>query len=479
MPAGTDGLLFAGLTTSPAREFVAERLDPDLDRVDLPCVGRWAIATAIAKKVDPTKIYASDLSLFSTVIGYLADPEKSLADLDLTIPERVAAFVPDGGDDIRTASGILLATKYLMLSGAKAYNAAFRREVWVNRESIRASIEEGLREQIDVLGGVHYENEDVRRVVAEFIDRGNEGDAIYVNLPGYAGGYTKMYGEAERQLWTCRLEVNEFHPDEALPLLESLNDTPGQAFAYIHHGDDTMPESWTKQLAVAIGGGRTDYVVTNQDRDGARLAVGVKYDKPPRRFPIFANQEIRPDSVIEFRDVDKDTCLYYRDLFVHRLGTAKAERFGLMLIDGRVTTAFGLMFRDLLRGADQYIAEVFGISTTSDRYARLGKLFMLALTSGEFKRWAARTWPTQIGHANPLGIKTASPTINHEGKTDRGVLELVRREPRPGGGFQLLYQGPFRDDTFEEVLARWLATQGHITRPGYTPKTQEKTDAEK
>ncbi|GAA3172137.1 hypothetical protein [Nonomuraea salmonea] len=170
--------------------------------------------------------------------------------------------------------------------------------------------------------------------------------------------------------------------------------------------------------------------------------------------------------MISFELVDKDTCLHYRDLFVHRLGQTKAERYCLMLVDGRVTTAFGLHCRDVRLGASQHVGEVFGISVTSLRYARLGKLFMLALTSGEFRRWLQGRF-SDMNQAVLEGISTASPTLHHEGKTDRGVLKLVKREPRPGGGFQLLYQGPFRDDTWAEVMRQWHAEQAWICRDSW------------
>lgn len=472
MPASPAGQLFLGTTVSPVREFVADRIDPKRhDRVILPCVGRWAVATAAADRAGAERIQASDLSLFSSVIGYLADPTKDLQALDIRIPDGMGKFTADAGDEVEWAAGVLLTVKFLSSPAKSAFDQELRNEFWRNARAYRDHVTEGLRQQVERLAGVSYEVADVR-VVTEELVLAEPDDAArcfyYVNPPGYKGGYTKMYGVAERMMWEPRLETGEFDPDEAFGLLASLSDSPATVLGYVHHGDDAAPGGWVKLMAHSPKAGRVDYIVANRDPDGARLTIPPKHDRDPKRWPVYNEQEIRPDSRIEFVKVDKDTALHYRDLFVHRLGQSSSQWYGLMLIDGRVVTAFGLLPRALIQGISPYLSEVFGISMTSLRYKRIGKLFMLALTSGDFKRWAQATWPNLLLNYEPHGIETASPTLHHEGKTDRGVLKLERRVELPNGGFQLLYTGPFRlDDTFADVMAEWHRKFGNMSRPGW------------
>jgi hypothetical protein len=472
MPSGPAGQLFLGTTVSPVREFIAERIDPDRHaRVILPCVGRWAVATAAAKQAGADRIEASDLSLFSSVIGYLADPTKTLEQLEVRIPDGMERFVDGAEDEVEWGAGALLCVKFLSSPAKSAFDQQLRNEIWRRAVDYRGQVAEGLRQQVDLLAGCSYEVADVRAVTEELVLADPDDAArvfYYVNPPGYAGGYTKMYGVAERMMWEPRLETGEFHPDEAFGLLASLTESPATVLGYVHHGDDAAPEGWVKLMAHAPKEGRVDYIVANRDPDGARLTIPPRADREPRRWPIYNEQEITPESVIEFVKVDKDTALHYRDLFVHRLGQSSAQWYGLMLIDGRVVTAFGLLPRALIQGISPYLSEVFGISMTSRRYGRLGKLFMLALTCGDFKRWAQATWPNLLLNYEPHGIETASPTLHHEGKTDRGVLKLVRRVELPNGGFQLLYTGDFRlDETFADVMAGWHKKFGHISRPGW------------
>src|ERR1017187_7329394 len=121
-----------------------------------------------------------------------------------------------------------------------------------------------------------------------------------------------------------------------------------------------------------------------------------------------------------------DGSKYYRDLFVHRLGATTADRGFLLLVDGHVMTAFGIFIQDFLQFRTQYLPEMFGITRSSKRYHRFGKLFMLLLTSGEMKKRLCDIMKLWLHE--PAGIQTTTISIHEEGKTDRGVLTAVARE---------------------------------------------------
>lgn len=474
--ASTMNLLFAGVTTSPAREFVAEQIDAKKHkRVVLPCVGRWAVPTAaVARGVKPSQIEASDLSLFSTLVGYLADPRHDVDELGIVVPAPFDRFTREPKDAVEFAAGVMLAIKMMTTPPKNVYAIEFRREVWARANAYRETLASELREQVDLLRGCRYDVLDVRAVFESLANDDDAGTFAYVNLPGYEGGYTKMYGAAEEQLWTPSLPTSEFSPSEALPTLDKVTGKQPLVCAYIHHGDEQMPDGWHKVMAIAAATDRVDYIVSNHDVK-SRTSVTRFTDGTAKRMPIFDDTcEIRPDSVISFVNVDKHTGLHYRDLFVHRLGQTRAEKYVLMLIDGRVVTSCGLLLRDVVLGKTDYLAEVYGISVTSKRYSRLGKLFMLALTSGDFRQWCLAEMP-QIHMSDLRGIQTASPALHHEGKTDRGVLKLVRRIPLKNGGFQLLYRGEFRDDTWADVMSTWHAKFGHMSRPGWDAEASEVT----
>src|SRR3989454_11929001 len=125
-------------------------------------------------------------------------------------------------------------------------------------------------------------------------------------------------------------------------------------------------------------------------------------------LPIYDDDDTPPASKLHVILVGLPTALYYRDLFVHRLGATTADRGFLLLVDGQVMTAFGIFIQDFLQFRTQYLPEMFGITRSSRRYHRLGKLFMLLLTSGEMKKRLCdilRPWLHE-----PAGIHTTSIT---------------------------------------------------------------------
>ena len=86
---------------------------------------------------------------------------------------------------------------------------------------------------------------------------------------------------------------------------------------------------------------RTDYIVANYDINRV-YAHHKTVSNAHKKFPIYNDEEITEESKISILKVDRDTALYYRDLFVHKLGTTQAQQYYLFLIDGRVViTAFG------------------------------------------------------------------------------------------------------------------------------------------
>ncbi len=125
-------------------------------------------------------------------------------------------------------------------------------------------------------------------------------------------------------------------------------------------------------------------------------------------------------------------------------------------------TAFGIFIQDFLQFRTRYLPEMFGIKRSSRRYKRLGKLFMLLLTSGEMKKRLCDI--PKLWLHEPAGIQTTSITVHEEGKTDRGALKVVSREKLDDGRFRIVYRADFRDDSFADVVAEWLKKHGERRR---------------
>lgn len=451
--------IFPSSAPSYARSFVARQalaLNPE--RFYVPFAGRFDTVDAFVRYGGaPAAVLASDTSLFPSVIGYLADDSKSLADLGIRLHGPIQ---PLSDDPLAIAAATALTLKYAQISPSTRYGQSLRRELLTNAPQYLEGIAQHLAALVDTIRGVRYNVRDFQSVLEEA-----EGDAdglLYINVP-LPESKRERRAQAELISWNAPA-VQKFTRRHLAELLDRLLVARCRVLVYVRGPREKTAPGWRvvyAQPRTVKRPERIDYIIANFDADVYAHAA-TKPIRPPRIFPVYNDEEITENSVVQVVKVDRDTALYYRDLFVHKLGSTTAERFFLLLIDGRVVSAFGISFRDLLLGRSEYVGEAFGITKTSQRYKMLGKLFMLCLTSGEMKRIFMSLF--RLWLKEPRGIRTTSITTHPEGKTDRSVMKLVHRERLPTGPYRLIYQADFRDDTFQDCLRRWLANWGHKRR---------------
>ena len=453
----TTGSIFQGVTTAPCRDFIALQIvAADKKRVYMPCAGRFGSALAYIGHAKKTEgLLTSDICLFSSMIGYMFDQRHSIEELDI---RNESVIQPRSQEPDEIVAAAMLALKYAQVKPTSLYGVNMRREILSNRDRYLDQIIERNKVMCDLLKGSRYDIQDVWDVIEEAAE--DEDAALFVNVPTYKGGYERMFKDSGIK-WN-EPQIGQFNPDMFAQMVERLTDAKCDAFVYSQKNLDKIPEDgWKTVYAQPYGPDRTDYVVANHHTKQSYAVQSTKV-KPIKIYQIYDDEEITPDTKIEFVQVDETTALYYRDLFVHKLGTTTAEAFYLMLIDGKVNTALGLSMRDVFTQKSKYIGEVFGISRSSVRYKRLGKLFMMCLTSGDFLKMLMSKY--NFGVRQPIGIKTSSLTTHWEGKTDRSVMKLTYREQLPSGTFRVIYQGDFREDTYRDCIVTWLKRWGDKKR---------------
>lgn len=465
------GDLFLGLTSTPTREYVAEyvkRTAPQ--RVFMPCAGRFFTMSAVAKLGYPTdQIYASDISLFSSLIGYLADPSKQVADLGVHLPagEPYASFVSDTKSEVELVAGLFLCMYYVSNPPKNAYLASVCRELRRNWPQRRAGLAEKLQNLVDVIHGIHYEIQDMRDVLKAYQATGTERDFLLVFPPFYAGGYTKMFDLVDNLMPWRSPHITEFAPEETETLFTPFTDHPATLFLGTRF-PEKAPQGWQSVFASVVSADRIDYIYSNQLAE-FRYAAAKIPEGTVRHYEIYGDQEITQDSVLDVVEVNNHTCLYYRDLFVHRLGTVSAEAYFLLLVDGRVITAFGLHSGILRGGTTKDMLIVFGVSKSSQRYARLGKLFELAVSTTDFKeRMLNSNIFRQLRLFEIEGVRTSALTLNPNAALYRGVMKRVSKEQQKNGSYKIVFRTNWRKEVWKDTLKRWLKFHSR-----YTPKDKE------
>lgn len=286
---------------------------------------------------------------------------------------------------------------------------------------------------------------------------GDENACLFFSHQGYKNSYQS--GE-DAVAWNAP-EKSPYNGAIIEELSRATKDAKCTAILQIIAKNGEIPEGWFALYAKPVGKLDTEYVISNKPDKNA-LAIVRSNKGEIERLPIFDDEEITENSKINFQWVNKETGGYYRDLFIHKLGTCGAEDYLLMTVDGRVTTSLGLITRDLRLGNSEYAFEIYGITRTSQRYNRLGKLFIFCLTSGDFKRMIYKR--LSFGLTDPKGVRSSSVTEHDEAKTDRNVMKLIWHQALKNGMSKSMYQGEFREDTWGDVVRMWLKRYGHKKR---------------
>jgi Phage DNA Adenine Methylase-like domain 1/Phage GNAT-like domain len=460
LPAGPTPMiytepLFLGVTPSGARNYMANQAAALGKPFYNACAGRFSvIETAVKGGVPAQGILASDISLFSSIIGYLADPSKRLGDLGISILDP--AHEPKGTkDEFDFAAHVMLILKLNQARQTNLRGLYIREEILSSWERLRHEMRDQLAALVQSIRRIHYEISDIWEVVSQVAE---QDVTFYASVPHYSRGYTRMFA-APNLKWN-EPGIPEFDPKTFPLLLERLGEAKCSAFLCRRSKwDEEVPATWTKVYGKPDGH-HAVWIISNREtqaRAQNKTALGTI-----RKLPIYDDHEITPESKFDVILVGLPTALHYRDLFVHRLGTTTADRGFLLLVDGQVMTAFGIFIFDFLRFKSEYLPEMFGITRSSVRYHRLGKLFMLLLTSGEMKKRLCDI--LKLWLHEPKGIQTTSITVHEEGKTDRGALKLVSREKLDDGRFRIVYRSDFRDDSFSDVVAAWVKKHGEKKR---------------
>src|ERR1019366_1369518 len=450
--------LFLGVVPRGARSYVAR----EIVRLDRPlvnaCVGRFSVvAAAIKDGVPPSQVQASDIGLFLSVIGYLSDPSKSIEQLSIRIldPDLEPRDVKD---ELDFAAHIMLILKLNQMKQTNLRGLYLREELRASWSRYRERVREELAALVEAIKGIRYELADIW----DIIERAQPEDVtFFASVPHYAGGYEKMFA-APNLTWN-EPTIPQFDPKRFPEMLAQLGEAKCAALLCRRgEWEEEVPLPWKRVFGRPESKDKALWIIANRSMQAhAENKTGFG---DIRKFPIYDDHEITAQSKFHVMMVGLPTALYYRDLFVHRLGATTADRGFLLLVDGQVMTAFGIFIQDFLQFRNQYLPEMFGITRSSKRYKRLGKLFMLLLSSGEMKKRLCdilRLWLHE-----PAGIQTTSITVHEEGKTDRGVLKVVSRETLDDGRFRIIYRGDFRDDSFADVVADWLKKHGERRRNG-------------
>ena len=465
--------VFLGVTPPEQRKFIIAALrhlrEKGFDRMVVVAAGQFTLPKCAIEAGFPAKsIETSDISVFSSMLGCLYSG-RPMGSLGFEIAESVSVGSRQEAvreccealdDDFKKASYLLWLIKLKQLRTHLYYERVVHDELLANRERYLAGLEDVLRKAAATYQGMSYEVADLRDVIAR---PHTDKTILLVNPPAYKGGYNKMFGPIEQIVrWDPGIAQFDMK-EEYLRLYAQTKQYPFPTFwgkfGYSLDGlgaDCVFAKRYKKD--------RFDFwlltkpeLLDGLDIKGTIAWTNDKELKPHKNLRIWGpDDELHPESTVRFVTVEMPQALYYRELWAHRLGVTKSERYYLILIDGKVFGTVGFHASNLLRLKSDKIEETFGFSAPSRRYPNINRLLMYLITCRDMGAVLRRDLSKANRFYTLTGLKTTCLAKYRHVKLNSGLLKLVSREKESNELYKIRYECEFRDQSFQEALRAYL-----------------------
>lgn len=437
-------------------------------KVHIPCTGQFTIVKcAIEAGYAKENIYSSDVCLFSNVLGYLYSGQP-LSELDFVIvDEDLYEHYSKAETDIDRAAWIFLAMKMAQLRKDVYYERTYFLEIRKRMEHYHGKLATMLKQYVDRYAGIHYEIKDVRMYFdPNYVKTLGDDTLVIMNPPAYSKGYTKMFVIDEYIKFTWPVEEFDFGKEWMNCYQWSANNTklpylwytsqkvvrhlPEEHVIYAHeNGKDSFSYFLVPNYELVRGFKEGLYKVKFKNLSTSAQATQYKMYPKDRLLTL--------EDKITIRQISKETALYYRDLFAHRLGTTVAEVYFGVFVNDMLLSASGFNTSFLRRLQEKYIFENFCFSISHDVYENLNRLSMMCLVSGEFKRFLYKDTLRGSSYVQLLTFRTVCLTKYRKSKLNVNLLTLLSSERQENGTYKLVYEQPFyMDRTYQDCLRLYL-----------------------
>lgn len=441
--------IFQGNTPSKTRAYLCDSLGiirSNYQSLVIPCCGGFSIAiAALEAGWKPEQITCSDVSLFSTVLAYAIN-EQPLDDLQ--IKSNGAAW----GNSVAYADLLYELKLTMMQNQSRHYIQSVYVKDLIERKTSHI---EKITKNIDALRlklkGINYKYGDLFVEAGEALE--NKSDVIWINPPGYKRGYARMFDTGGRITWAEPL-YEDFTPNKDHDRLRQMSSGKPALMLWYRYNETAPEDKPYVVFADQKGRKRWDFTLCNRPDEIKSLIVGRSSENQHYSYAVLpSDYEIKTTSQVGFKPVDSKQALYYRDLFIHRLGLTLTQRYHLLVIDSFVAGVVGCggnYGAKIQSNFDLDVEEGFGMTAPSKRHPKLNRLLMMLIKT--------RTFLDQFKTLQfyPTGLATTCLSQYPELKINRGIYELIGRMKMPGGMFKLRYRADMTEFTYSEVLAQWL-----------------------
>jgi len=465
------GVLFLGSIDSGVRGYLAHVL-PQLrargyERVIEPCAGSLAVSNLAAHLgFAPSKIEASDVSLFSAVVGAVVSGTP-LAALGVAVD---GTPIDTEGDPVKVGAHILWRQLVLRMQtkGDVPYWADLIDEAIASQSVQEGQIARSLTALRSRLSGMLYRPMDL---FAHMDSVADDPKAIVIaSPPTYTAGYERFFDTGGRLTWN-EPEYGVFNPgtDQAL-LYERYAEAKCLTILY----EEAEPRRHVCQVPVfaqPMGMAKNNYLGSNRPMEllaltGDRPMINLRTPAglTPSRYPIIPfDHPVTPSSSIAIEAVGYQIADYYRGFWLHRLTATPGDMNLLLVLDGYAAGVIGFSTK-FMAGFRSKAGEFEVDDVVLLRYAAGAPHAHLRLTRlasmVALQRYAAALAAgpkTALYVAASRRLLTVEFTRHPEAKGQRGLMKLINRHKGPEG-FRLIYGADWKaeDTPLTDVLAEYL-----------------------
>lgn len=458
--------VFAGNTQSDQRKYIASTLRflaaRGYTHVVVPCCGQFALVKcALAAGIPAASIIASDISFFSSLLGYLYSG-KPVSDLPFSIlQEDLRVRYEEFTDDNQRVAFLMFVIKQRQLRPNVFYEKRYMDELAVTARRNIMALAARLDRIRHTYEGITYRIEDLRAVEAY----NDPQTVILMNPPAFSKGYARMFDlsgliefHVPVQEWSMSKEYSSLH--DSLKAMDAL------AFLYRYKEASKIP-SGALVFAKEYSTKRYDFWLCTKPEVLADFSYRALVKMRPlhkahpiHKARVFTDTDVlTPSSRITFLKTTEEHALYYRDLFAHKLGDVKAELYLLTFIDGKVFAVTGYALRKVFTMQEEHVGEVFGFNAPHATYRNMNRLLMLLITCRQFESVIKRFMMRKNRFYTLRGLKTTCLAKYRKVKINNGILTIYGREKMPNDMYKIKYQTEWYERTFADCVKIYLEEQ--------------------
>ena len=419
---------------------------------------------AVKAGFEPHRIEASDVTLFSTLMGYGIMGQR-VDDLEI---HANGYGEHDLGDPAVAlwALACCMAEEHAANPIEDAALRQFKRESDRHIADLRKQLEKGR----DLLGSMTYKAADLFDHLDECWD--DPHCLVCLNPPTYTGGFERWYETGGRIGWAePRYQVF----DAETGLAQLMEKAWGAKCLLLCYQERATDEAVGAPVYIQDHLRRTKdqtnylhvYIVPNRFDEALEIAGGLTIGRmrltdvhAGDRPPIGADHEFSPESELVIQKIPAQVATYYRALWTHKFSIGSPAILNLgMFVDGYIAGVFGynsglaVGFRSHGAGKYRDVLQVhYGVVGPHNTHRLSRLLTMVCLT----REAAHLGLASDLITARIRRIHTTQQTRHPESKEMRGLMKLIDRKPDAKHGFKLTYEALIDERPLHTVLSRWL-----------------------